>query len=122
MNKLQVREIFQHVHVSADECCVKLPLRGVCGKLRLPGGGEAAADSPAGRIQTPRSGSFHLVMSADTAAKKFAGGERETIHLFNYTATKVKLFLIFNASRLRQIFRIRYDMMDSDKHMTIAYG
>jgi hypothetical protein len=48
---------------------LKLPLRGVCGKLRLPGGGFAAADSPAGRIQTPRSGSFNLVMSADTALK-----------------------------------------------------
>jgi hypothetical protein len=41
---------------------LKLSLRGVCGKLRLPGGGEAADDSPAGRIQTPRSESFNRVI------------------------------------------------------------
>jgi hypothetical protein len=29
--------IFQYAHVSADESCVKLPLRGVCGKLALAG-------------------------------------------------------------------------------------
>jgi hypothetical protein len=77
--------------VSADESCVKLPLRGVCGKLRLPGGGEAVADSPAGRIQTPRSGSFNLVMSADTAAKKFVEGERETTRTLSYVSFNLQI-------------------------------
>jgi hypothetical protein len=71
---------YNHVRVSADESCVKLPLRGVCGKLRLPGGADAAAYTPAGRIQTPRSGSFYHVMSADTAAKKFAEGRGKELY------------------------------------------
>jgi hypothetical protein len=75
VNKLPVPKIFQYAYVSADESCVKLSLRGVCGKLRLRGGGEAAADSPAGRIQTPRSESFYQVLSADTIALKFVVGK-----------------------------------------------
>jgi hypothetical protein len=82
-----VLEIFQCGRVSADESCVKLPLRGVCGTLRLPGGGEAAADSPAGRIQTPRSGSFHLVMSAD------ATGTRNSLR-FNASCAILKMYTI----------------------------
>jgi hypothetical protein len=47
-SKLPVQKICQYVHVSADKSCVKLPLRGVCGKLRLPDGGFAAAIRPQG--------------------------------------------------------------------------
>jgi hypothetical protein len=67
-SELHVQEFCQFPHVSADDSCLKLPLRGVW--IRPTGESTAASPPPGKRSlpQTPRSESFYHVVSADRAA------------------------------------------------------
>jgi hypothetical protein len=64
------KNMYVQLILSADESCVKLPLRGVW--IR-PQGESAAVKPPPGKRslpRTPRSGNFYQVVSADRGGLK----------------------------------------------------